>query len=91
MRAAERERDSLYGARDGAQNWDCELGGLVEEIGLRRGKASTCSHSEETRGISASIHGDDVTAKACREEAEWLIQKFKERYKMKTRMEKQQI
>ena len=78
-------RKSLYGTRD-AQNWECELGGCLEEIGLRRGQASTCLYAEEARGISASVHGDDVTVKASREDAEWLIQKFKERYEMKTQM-----
>ena len=79
-------RKSLYGTRDAAQNWECELGGFLEEIGLRRGQASTCLYSEEARGISASVHGDDVTVKASREDAEWLIQKFKERYEIKTQM-----
>ena len=43
-------------------------------------------YSEELRGISASVHGDDVTVKASREDAEWLIRKFKERYEIKTQM-----
>ena len=73
-------RKSLYGTRDAAQNWECELGGFLEETGLRRGQASVCLYSEEARGISASVHGDDVTVKAPRENAEWLIHKFKERY-----------
>ena len=79
-------RKSLYGTREAAQNWECELGGFLEEIGLRRGQASTRLYSEEARGISASVHGDDVTVKASREDAEWLIQKFKERYESKTQM-----
>ena len=60
-------RKSLYGTRDAAQNWDCELGDFLEEIGLRRRQASTCFLSEDARGISASVHGDDVTVKASRE------------------------
>ena len=58
----------------------------MEEIGLRRGQASVCLCSEEARGISASVHGDDVIVKASREDAEWLIRKFKERYEIKTQM-----
>ena len=53
----------------------------MEEIGLRRRHAGTCLYSEEARGISASVHGDHVTVKASREDAELLIRKFKERYK----------
>ena len=49
-------RKSLYGTRDAAQNWECEFGGFLEEIGLRRGQASMCLYSEEARGISASVH-----------------------------------
>ena len=78
-------RKSLYGTRDAAQNWECELGGFLEEIGLRRGQASTCLYSEEARGISASVHGDDVTVTAFTEDAEWLIRKFKERHEIKRR------
>ena len=82
------QRKSLCGTRDAAQNWECELGGFLEEIGLRRGqaKASTCLYSEEARGIRASVHRDDVTVKASREDAEWLIRKFKEKYEIKTQM-----
>ena len=79
-------RKSLYGTHDAAQNWECELGGFLEEIGLRRGEASTCLYSEAARRISASVHGDDVTVKASREDAEWLVRKFKERYEIKTQM-----
>ena len=71
-------RKSLYGTLDAAQNW--------EEIGLRRGQASKCLYSDELRRISASVYGDDVTIKASREDAEWLIRKFKERYEIKTQM-----
>ena len=79
-------RKSLYGTRDAAQNWECELGGFLEEIGLRSGQASTCLYSEEARGSSASVHGDDATAEASRKDAEWLIPKFKERSEIKTQM-----
>ena len=79
-------RKSLYGTGDAAQNWECEFGGFLEEIGMRRGQASTCLYSEEAPGISASVHGDDVLVKAFRENAEWLIQKVKERYEIKTPM-----
>ena len=58
----------------------------MEEIGLRRGQASTCQNSEDARGISASVHGDDVTVKASREDAEWLIEQFTKRYEIKTQM-----
>ena len=79
-------KKSLYGTRDAAQNWECELGGFLEESGLRRGQASTCLYSEESRGISASVHGDNVTVKTSREDAEWLIRKFNERYEIQTQM-----
>ena len=79
-------RKRLHVTRDAAQNCECELGGFLEEIGLRRRQASTCLYSEEVWGISASVHGDDVTVKASREDAEWLIRKFKERYEIKTQM-----
>ena len=54
-------RKNLYGTRGAVQNWECELGSCLEEIGLRRGQVSKCLHSEEARGISASVHHVDVT------------------------------
>ena len=63
-------KKSLYGTRDE----ECELEGSWRRL-LRRGQANTCLYA---RGISASVHGDDVTVKASREDAEWLIRKFKE-------------
>ena len=65
-----RLRKSLYVTRDAARNRECEIGGFLEEVGLRRGQASTYLYSEEARGISASVHGDYVTVKASREDAE---------------------
>ena len=67
--SAECPKKSLYGTRDAAQNWERELGGFLEETGLHRETASTCLYTEETRGISASVHGDDVTGKASWEAA----------------------
>ena len=77
-------RKNLYGTRDAAQKWECVLGGFWEEIGLRRRQASRCWYSEEARRTSALVNGDDVTVKAAKEDAEWLIRKFKERYEIKT-------
>ena len=80
-------RKSWYGTRDDAQHWEGELGGFLKEIGLRKGQASTRQHCKKrARRISASVHVDDVTVKASREDAEWLIRKFKERYEIKTQM-----
>ena len=47
---------------------------------------SACLCTEEARVVSASVHGDDVTVEASSEDAEWLIQKFKERNEIKTQM-----
>ena len=65
-------RNSLYGTRDAPQIWECELWRLLGGDWLA-----------QWRGISASAHGDDVTA---REDAWWLIHKFKEKYEIKTQM-----
>ena len=56
---------------------NANLEGFLEEIGLRRRTGITCVYSEETPGISASVHGDDVTVQPSREDAEWLTQRFK--------------
>ena len=38
------------------------------------------------RSGASSVHGDDVTVKASREDGEWLIRKFKERYEIGTQV-----
>ena len=43
-------------------------------------------YEEDKRGIGASAHGDDVTDKPSREDAGWMIRKFKERCEIKTQM-----
>ena len=83
MRAAEKE---LARHPRRCSNWECELRGFLEEFVFRRRGVSTRLHSEETREISASVHGNDVTVKASREDADWLIQKFEESTKVKTQM-----
>ena len=42
-------RKSLCGTRDAAHDWERELGGFLEKL------SSSCFHSEETRGIAASV------------------------------------
>ena len=81
-----RETEEDHAVSAAAQNLECELGGFLEEIGLRRGQANMCLYSEEARGISASVHSDDVAVKASRGDAEWLIRKFKERHEIVAQM-----
>ena len=48
-------------------------------------RARACTPKRRGESALRSI-GDDVTVKASREDAEWLIRKFKERYEIKTQM-----
>ena len=41
---------SLYGTRDAALNWDEELGNSMVEIGMKRGRASSCVYTHPKRG-----------------------------------------
>ena len=45
-------RKSLYVTRDAAQNWECELGGILEELGLRRDNRARAG-TPKRRGESA--------------------------------------
>ena len=77
-------RKSLYVT---AQNWQCELGGFLEETGLRRGQANTCLYSEEARESALQFMVMMcVIVEASRKDAELLIRKFKERCEIKTQM-----
>ena len=65
---------SLYGTRDAAQNWEEELGNLLTEAGLTRGKASPCLYRKEGSKLSASVWGDDVTAQGSNTDIMELIE-----------------
>ena len=63
-------KKSLYGTRDAAQNWGDELGATLQDMGLRKGKASPCLFYSARRRLKAAVHGDDITLKGPRSEVE---------------------
>ena len=78
---------SLYGTRDAALNWERELEDfLAQELGLVKGKASTCLYACKHRGMSVAVHGDDCTFQARRRDAEEVLRRFQARYEIKSQM-----
>ena len=77
-------KESLCDIRGAAPNWERELGGCLEEIGLRRGGDRVLVRDCRPSGFCATAHGDIVTIKAPRCIAEWLKRKFAEGYEIKT-------
>ena len=70
-------QQSLYGTRDAVLSWERELSNFLSSLGFTRGKASPCLHHNERRGVSAVVHGDDVTCVASRKEVEWVLEQFR--------------
>ena len=74
---------SLYGTRDAAKNWEAELGGYLQQLGLKKGLASPCLYSTPNGDLCVAVHGDDMTCSGSRQDSEWLLAKMKERYEVK--------
>ena len=75
---------SLYGTRDAALNWERELGGFMESIGFKKGRASRCLYYNDELKAAAAVHGDDVTISARRTDAEWIKRQFEAKYEIKS-------
>ena len=50
----------MYGTRDAALDWECEIRGSLEDMGFKCGKASTCIFRHDTDDCTAAVHGDDI-------------------------------
>ena len=56
-------RESLYGTRDAAQNWEEELASTLSGLGLTRGSACprVWRGRNKREDVVATVHGDDIT------------------------------
>ena len=60
------------------------VAGHLQKLGFEQGVGHPCVFVHKGRGIKTLIHGDDYCSSGFREDLEWLEQKLKERFEIKT-------
>ena len=77
---------SMYGTRDAAQNWQEEFSQQLVSNGFTRGVASPCVFHHESRGIRTLVHGDDYVIVGMPRQLQWLEERLKSKYQIKTQL-----
>ena len=75
---------SLYGTRDAAQNFQREVRRTMMALGFKNGGYNACTYYHEKRKLKTMVHGDDFVTVGMSEDAEWLENRLKERFEIKT-------
>ena len=68
---------SLYGTRDGANNFQKEIKSFMLGIGFQMGKYKASTYHHEKIGLKTMVHCDDFVTVGGREEAKWLDTELK--------------
>ena len=81
-----RLKGAMYGTRKAAQYWQTDASNTLQSCGFKPGKASPVTFYNESRDMSAIMHGDDFVVAAERKDAEWLVSAMSKKYSIKTTM-----
>ena len=77
---------SLYGTRDASANWQEEVAKCMAEWGFVTGKYNPCMFYHPGRGIACLVHGDDFVSVGEHVDLDWMKEKLKERFEVKTKL-----
>ena len=76
---------SLYGTRDAAINWHNEYSQQLSNNGFIQGESSPCTFYHPCRKIRTIVHGDDYVSVGQESDLQWLEQRLKDKYEIKTK------
>ena len=76
---------SLYGTRDAAIKWHEEYFKQLKDNGSVQGASSPCVFYHPHRNIRTIVHGDDYVSVAQESDLQWLEQRLKVKYEIKTK------
>ena len=76
---------SLYGIRGAAINWHNEYSQQLLNNGFIQGESSPCVFYHPYRKISTIVHGDDYVSVGQESNLQWLEQRLKDKYEIKTK------
>ena len=75
---------SLYGARDASANWQAEVSKCMKEWGFVAGKYNPCMFHHPSRQVLCLVHGDDFFSVGDAGQLQWLKERLKGRFEIKT-------
>ena len=77
-------RQSLYGTRDAAMNWQEGVAREMKNWGFNRGQYNPCLYTNTEKRAHVFLHGDDFASVGNRAALKWLLQKLESRFEIKT-------
>ena len=77
---------SLYGTRDASANWQEEVAKCMAEWGFVTGRYNPCMFHHPDKGIACLVHGDDFVSVGNHAQLDWLKNKLKGRFEIKTKL-----
>ena len=77
-------RMSLYGTRDASVNSQQEVRKFMVGIGFRPGGYNPCTYYHKSRNLRTLAHGDDFATARKPQDCEWLQEKMRRRFEIKT-------
>ena len=79
-------RQSLYGTRDAAANFQKEVKKVMLAIGFHVGLYNPCTYHHSGRQLKCLVHGDDFVTVGDRADCEWLKSKLGIRFDIKSKI-----
>ena len=77
-------RQSLYGTRDAAMDWQEEVAREMKNLGFDRGQYNPCLYTSTEKSAQVFLHGDDFASVGSRAALKWSLQKLESRFEIKT-------
>ena len=77
-------KQSLYGTRDAAMNWQEEVAKEMKGWGFDRGQFNQCLCTKAARRVQVFLQGDDFASVGKRVALKWFRQQFESRFEIKT-------
>ena len=77
-------KQSLYGTRDAAMNWQEEVAKEIKGWGFDRGQFNLCLYTHTARRVQVFLHGDDFASVGSRVALKWFRQQLESRFEIKT-------
>ena len=74
----------MYGTRSAAAAWQERVTETLVGMGYRKGKANPCVFYHKKRNLRTLIHGDDFFSSGPRAELQWLDDKLKDSFELKS-------
>ena len=73
----------MYGTRAAGAGWHEDYSShLTEEMGFKKGVASSCVFRHPERDLVSSVYGDDFATTGAKDDLDWFLATLEERYEL---------